>query len=52
MPMPWGGSRDSEKHEAARFRGFWALLSVWESCYENSSGCVVDVVGEPVSNAA
>ena len=37
--------------EAARFR-FWALLSVWGSCHEDSSGCEIAGVGEPVSNAA
>ena len=38
--------------EAARFRGFGVLLSVWGSCYKESSGCVVVVVREPVSDAA
>ena len=29
---------------------FW--WSVWGSCYENSSGCEVVGVGEPVSDSA
>ena len=42
-----------EPDEAARFRGFRAFLwSVRGSCYENSPGCVVVVVGEAVSDAA
>jgi len=38
--------------EAARKRGFRALLPVWGSFYKDSSGCVVVVVVEPVSDAS
>ena len=39
--------------EAARKRGFWLFwCSVWGSCYKESSGCVVVVVGEPVSDSS
>ena len=44
----------AEKHgEAARNRGFWLCWrSVWGSCYEDSPGCVVVIVGEPVGDAS
>ena len=41
-----------------RFRGYaktWVLallLSVWGSCYEDSSGCVIVGVGEPVGDSS
>ena len=45
--------RAGELVEAARKRGFWLCwCSVYGSCYEDSAGCVIVIVGEAVGDAA
>ena len=49
----WRGQTVGKMVEAARNRGFWLCWrSVWGSCYEDSPGCVVVIVGEPVGDSS
>ena len=51
--MLFGSVARGEQTEAARNRGFWLCWrSVWGSCYKESAGCVVVVVGEPVGDSS